>query len=104
MKLKSFQVEICCAHSQSFPTFGQRVPAGPIGDPFVKEITAVPSLVHPAVSVRVGPCQLSAPTNPHVPQKYTHTEAKVTLAGHLDGCYFKYTHTFRNILSSAVAE
>lgn len=52
----------------SFPTFGQRVPAGPISDSLVKEIAAVPPVVHPAVSVRIGPRQLSQ-TNPHVSQK-----------------------------------
>jgi hypothetical protein len=40
-------------------TFGQRVPAGPIGYPLVKVVSAVPALVHPAVGVRVGFGQLA---------------------------------------------
>lgn len=60
-------------------TFGQRIPAGSIGDPLVKEIPAVPPVVHPTVSVRVGPCQLSSHTNPHAPLQFTcfsHTQAE----------------------------
>lgn len=52
-------------------TFGQRIPAGPIGDPLVKEVPAVPPVVHPTVSVRVGPRQLSSHTNPHAPLQFT---------------------------------
>lgn len=53
-------------------TFGQRVPAGPVGDPLVEEVSTVPAFVHPAVCVRVRPRQLSAhtdtnkPVHPHV--------------------------------------
>ena len=43
-------------------TFGQRVPAGPVGDPLIKEVPTVPTLVHPAVSIRVGPRQLTSHT------------------------------------------
>lgn len=37
--------------NRGFLTFGQRVPACPIGDPLFKEVPTVPALVHPAVSV-----------------------------------------------------
>lgn len=73
---------------RSFPTFGQGVPTGPIGDSLVKEIAAVPSVVHPAVSVRVGPRQLSAHTNPHVPQTYPF-RANVMHKRHLYGWCFE---------------
>lgn len=43
-------------------TFGQRVPAGPVGDPLVEEVSTVPAFVHPAVCVRVRPRQLSSHT------------------------------------------
>lgn len=58
-------------------TFGQRVPAGPVGDTLVEEIPAVPALVHPAVGVRVGPRQLSSHTNrPHCYHAQTVTELR----------------------------
>lgn len=43
-------------------TFGQRVPAGPVGDPLIKEVSTVPTLVHPAMSIWVGPRQLTLHT------------------------------------------
>lgn len=49
-----------------FLTFGQRVPAGAVGDALIEEVATVPTFVHPAVSVGVGPRQLSGKTDAHV--------------------------------------
>lgn len=67
----------CSRPEELLLTFGQRVPAGPVGDSLIKEVPAVPSVVHPTVSVRVGPRQLSSHTNPHVPNNsHFHTQQR----------------------------
>lgn len=80
-------------------TFGQGVPTGPICDPLVKEVPAVPSVVHPTVSIWVGPRQLSSHTYPHVPNvSHFHTQQRSHVFNIWDNdvlfCFFKICAPF----------